>query len=184
LVASGGDLRAGSASLKSMGFNPVLEIQDADIPILSDSSQDLYAALARSLGNAVSSRGGRFPAPKYTDSAMGAMNFRSLREIARRQSESGLSQPAIEAATFRFLQPSSSSPALGAARPEDDDDMPPTSSSAECPICVAALRAGEECRRLPCLHVFHVPCIDSWLGRNRLCPTCKKDVVAAAVARV
>ncbi len=31
-------------------------------------------------------------------------------------------------------------------------------------------------RRLPCMHLFHVPCVDQWLALNRRCPICRVDI--------
>ena len=45
----------------------------------------------------------------------------------------------------------------------------------------------EDVRRLPCMHLFHVPCVDQWLGLNKRCPICRVDIEAqlnAAVASV
>jgi len=48
----------------------------------------------------------------------------------------------------------------------------------ECPICLAAVDAQEECVQLPCAarHRFHVDCGRSWLTRNVSCPMCRVDV--------
>lgn len=39
-----------------------------------------------------------------------------------------------------------------------------------CVICHETMQAGEEVRRLPCLHLFHRGCIDRWLGVKATCP--------------
>ena len=36
----------------------------------------------------------------------------------------------------------------------------------------------EDVRRLPCMHLFHVPCVDQWLGLNKRCPICRADIEA------
>ena len=36
----------------------------------------------------------------------------------------------------------------------------------ECVLCIEAYSEGERLRRLPCNHVFHVECIDQWLGHG------------------
>mmetsp|Transcript_84324 Transcript_84324/g.149041 ORF Transcript_84324/g.149041 Transcript_84324/m.149041 type:complete len:399 (-) Transcript_84324:84-1280(-) len=45
-----------------------------------------------------------------------------------------------------------------------------------CMICLADFSIGEECRRLPCNHVFHLSCVDEWLRRCTDCPICKANV--------
>lgn len=48
-------------------------------------------------------------------------------------------------------------------RLEKDEEEP-------CIICHVQMIAGEECRRLPCLHLFHTGCIDRWLRVKATCP--------------
>lgn len=31
-------------------------------------------------------------------------------------------------------------------------------------------------RRLPCMHLFHVGCVDQWLDTNKRCPICRVDI--------
>jgi len=40
----------------------------------------------------------------------------------------------------------------------------------ECPICFEEMLAGESIARLPCLCVYHKPCIDEWFLRKNSCP--------------
>ncbi|XP_036376327.1 E3 ubiquitin-protein ligase RLIM [Megalops cyprinoides] len=46
----------------------------------------------------------------------------------------------------------------------------------ECQICFSNYTEGEELRMLPCLHDYHVQCIDRWLKENATCPICRVDV--------
>jgi len=45
-----------------------------------------------------------------------------------------------------------------------------------CCICLNDMTEGTEVRRLPCLHFFHVECIDQWLKVNKCCPIDKKNI--------
>lgn len=51
-----------------------------------------------------------------------------------------------------------------------------TYDSKECCICLSDFELGELVRELPCEHIFHPTCIDTWLEFNSLCPLCKQDV--------
>ncbi|GFP93578.1 E3 ubiquitin-protein ligase sdir1 [Phtheirospermum japonicum] len=47
-----------------------------------------------------------------------------------------------------------------------DDDL-------TCSVCLEQVNDGELIRSLPCLHQFHVNCIDPWLRQQGTCPVCK-----------
>lgn len=44
-----------------------------------------------------------------------------------------------------------------------------------CAICLNQFKEEEEVKILACNHIYHVDCIDKWLGLNRRCPLCHKD---------
>lgn len=49
--------------------------------------------------------------------------------------------------------------------------------AAECSICLGAVEEGDTVRVLPaCGHVFHVPCVDTWLTSSSSCPVCRAVV--------
>lgn len=45
-----------------------------------------------------------------------------------------------------------------------------------CMVCLGDFDIGDDVRRLPCQHVFHVSCVDEWLRRCTNCPICKNNV--------
>lgn len=47
----------------------------------------------------------------------------------------------------------------------------------KCPICLVEFGDGEDIKNLPCKHMFHPNCIDTWLVKNSACPICKRDVL-------
>lgn len=48
---------------------------------------------------------------------------------------------------------------------------------AVCAICLEELQDEIRVRKLPCSHLYHIPCIDPWLVSNRTCPLCKADIL-------
>jgi E3 ubiquitin-protein ligase RNF11 len=46
----------------------------------------------------------------------------------------------------------------------------------ECPICMNDFLPGQSIRLLPCMHFYHIHCIDDWLMRALTCPTCIQRV--------
>ena len=49
--------------------------------------------------------------------------------------------------------------------------------SNECPICLAEFKSGDNLKKLPCGHLFHKNCIQSWFIRKMICPNCKTSVI-------
>ncbi|KAI5645761.1 ring finger domain-containing protein [Phthorimaea operculella] len=46
----------------------------------------------------------------------------------------------------------------------------------KCTICLSLFEVNSDCRRLPCMHLFHMECVDQWLGTNKHCPICRVDI--------
>lgn len=47
----------------------------------------------------------------------------------------------------------------------------------DCSVCLSEFQDDESVRLLPmCNHVFHLPCIDTWLKSNSSCPLCRSSV--------
>lgn len=49
----------------------------------------------------------------------------------------------------------------------------------ECVICMIEFNVGDSVRYLPCMHTYHMDCIDDWLMRSFTCPSCMEPVDAA-----
>ncbi|KAF5273381.1 hypothetical protein FQR65_LT04673 [Abscondita terminalis] len=49
----------------------------------------------------------------------------------------------------------------------------------ECVICMVEFLVGDAVRYLPCMHTYHMACIDDWLMRSLTCPSCMEPVDAA-----
>ncbi|KAE8659680.1 Nudix hydrolase 15 [Hibiscus syriacus] len=53
----------------------------------------------------------------------------------------------------------------------DDHD-----ESMECSVCLGTITEESTVRLLPnCKHMFHVECIDTWLGSHTTCPICRTE---------
>ncbi|KAG6486603.1 RING-H2 finger protein ATL8-like [Zingiber officinale] len=51
----------------------------------------------------------------------------------------------------------------------------------DCAICLAEFADGDRVRVLPqCGHGFHAACVDTWLGSNASCPSCRRVLVVPA----
>lgn len=48
-----------------------------------------------------------------------------------------------------------------------------------CPVCLEDFQRAEELAVCPCLHGFHMKCLQQWLNQHNTCPMCKKCVTPA-----
>jgi len=53
------------------------------------------------------------------------------------------------------------------------DGSPLPSDQTKCPVCLNDFIEGDSMKSLPCVHFYHVDCIDSWLLVGHSCPVCK-----------
>ncbi|OLY79039.1 E3 ubiquitin-protein ligase SDIR1 [Smittium mucronatum] len=81
----------------------------------------------------------------------------------------------------RFLTPEMSSKTSTISPPKkahnkhlDIDSNPPEKDCYDCTICFDSIQAGDDVRDIPCQHIFHSGCLDTWLTtRTGFCPTCR-----------
>ncbi|NXF04875.1 RNF6 ligase, partial [Smithornis capensis] len=48
-----------------------------------------------------------------------------------------------------------------------------------CSVCINEYATGNKLRQLPCMHEFHIHCIDRWLSENSTCPICRQPVLGS-----
>ena len=53
----------------------------------------------------------------------------------------------------------------------------------DCIICLSDFKVGQDIISLPCFHVFHKECIESWLKSKLWCPVCKFKVTLSSLHR-
>lgn len=51
-----------------------------------------------------------------------------------------------------------------------------------CSVCISDYVTGNKLRQLPCMHEFHIHCIDRWLSENCTCPVCRQPVLQFGAA--
>ncbi|CAI9767070.1 unnamed protein product [Fraxinus pennsylvanica] len=58
-----------------------------------------------------------------------------------------------------------------------DGNVDASGERISCSVCLQDFQVGEIVRSLPqCHHMFHLPCIDTWLLRHGSCPMCRRDL--------
>ncbi|NXT71980.1 RNF6 ligase, partial [Chaetops frenatus] len=51
--------------------------------------------------------------------------------------------------------------------------------SKTCSVCINEYATGNKLKQLPCMHEFHIHCIDRWLSENSTCPVCRQPVLGS-----
>ncbi|XP_013408486.1 E3 ubiquitin-protein ligase arkadia [Lingula anatina] len=62
----------------------------------------------------------------------------------------------------------------------EEDSGDDSNHMEKCTICLSELEEDEDVRRLPCMHLFHIECVDQWLVTNKRCPICRVDIEAGS----
>ncbi|MFH4978346.1 hypothetical protein AB6A40_005055 [Gnathostoma spinigerum] len=63
-----------------------------------------------------------------------------------------------------------------------DNYVEGTKADTECAICMVDFVNGDAIRYLPCMHCYHVKCVDDWLMRSFTCPSCMEPVDSAILS--
>lgn len=134
--------------------------------------------------------------PALNDARLTRMSFQSQLALAIMQSQiqmmeggyghpdGGESRPGVAQEArknwdmFEFKSPASlggdvGSNGDGGGKTLDDEE--PT-----CSICLCEYEKGDKVIKLPCGHVFHADCINSWTEHNTRCPLCNADLTVVA----
>ncbi|KAG0262761.1 hypothetical protein DFQ27_002127 [Actinomortierella ambigua] len=103
------------------------------------------------------------------------------KEAERRQHQQQQQQASKQAGLA--YQPISASPASPASpkpkkgyRLDDNDIESCYDLPTECAVCLFDYEEGERLRHLRCDHYFHLDCVDRWLIKHPLCPTCRAPI--------
>ncbi|NXY71276.1 RNF6 ligase, partial [Glareola pratincola] len=59
------------------------------------------------------------------------------------------------------------------------DTLSENEISKTCSVCINEYVTGNKLRQLPCMHEFHIHCIDRWLSENSTCPICRQPVLGS-----
>ncbi|CAA7392743.1 unnamed protein product [Spirodela intermedia] len=150
-----------AASGRHQGLRLQLALLDRDF---DDLDYDALRAL---------DAGSNAAAPSMTEEEIDAL---PVREYKLRPDDGG-GASLQRAAPSSSASSSSSSPSLVAEKEHDaaksERDRRSPADELTCSVCLEQVYAGELVRILPCLHQFHVACIDPWLRQQGTCPVCK-----------
>lgn len=60
-----------------------------------------------------------------------------------------------------------------------ESDTTGNPESHECTVCLEDIEGSEMKRMLPCQHLYHSHCIESWAVKNNACPNCRRKIFDA-----
>lgn len=91
--------------------------------------------------------------------------------------EGSIRSHVLQTTILAFQQHRLSSPFLARQAPMEPIEPPRQrlSTGKECPICYDVIYQ-DNMTALPCAHLFHRPCIQTWLNENPTCPVCRNHV--------
>jgi len=96
-----------------------------------------------------------------------------MRLMDARRAGGGMNRGASRSCIERNTFPHKFNKRTGPAEEEEEEE-----EADKCTICLSEFEVEEDVRRLPCMHLFHVECVDQWLGQNKRCPICRVDIEA------
>ena len=117
---------------------------------------------------------GMMPYLLQTVPGLNDLHMRMMEQRRTMEHNRGASRGCIERNTFphKFKKMARSS-----AKEEDESEEGGNGEEVDkCTICLCEFDDGEDVRRLPCMHLFHVSCVDQWLSLNKRCPICRVDI--------
>ena len=117
---------------------------------------------------------GMMPYLLQTVPGLNDLHMRMMEQRRTMEHNRGASRGCIERNTFphKFTKMSRSAK-------EEEDGKEGDGEGEEgdkCTICLCEFDDAEDVRRLPCMHLFHVSCVDQWLTLNKRCPICRVDI--------
>ena len=121
---------------------------------------------------------GMMPYLLQTVPGLNDLHMRMMEQRRTMEHNRGASRGCIERNTFphKFKKMAKSTSAAAAKEQDDGEEGGNGEEVDKCTICLCEFDDGEDVRRLPCMHLFHVSCVDQWLSLNKRCPICRVDI--------
>ncbi|XP_051018833.1 E3 ubiquitin-protein ligase RNF6 [Acomys russatus] len=163
---------------------PELYLELDNVAAVNDSSQQGSSSsqAGRAREDTAETLAGREPAAAQAHNS----GSRSRRQLGRADNalEAG-TLPILRLAHFFLLNEGDDDPIRGLTKEQIDNlstrSYEQSGADSElgkvCSVCISGYVAGNKLRQLPCLHEFHIHCIDRWLSENCTCPVCRRPVL-------